>query len=336
MGFNDAVTHDPAPTTRSVGPGGATGALGPGERHDAAGDGDPEAALPRMTLAEHLDELRRRVGRSALAVVLGTLGAFVFNDALFHGALGPYREALAAAGATGQIAAISPLDGFIQPFKLAFIVAVVVTSPWVLWQMWGFIAAGLYAHERRAVRVFFPISLGLFLTGVATAFLVVLPVGLRFLIGFGQSHGISSNFAVGEYLSLCLSLLFGLGLAYQLPVVMVALQAMGLVGRDTLKHGWRVAVLLAFVIGMVLTPDPSPVSQCLMALPLVGLYFLGVWGGRFVGEGRLRFTVLRAWPLLLAVAGMVALFVFRHDLRDLVPVGGARAPAAAPDAPPPR
>lgn len=295
-------------------------------------DADPETHLPRMTLGEHLDELRRRVGRSVLAVVLGTIGAFCFNDLIFKEALAPYLEALATAGADGQLQSLSPLDGFVQPFKLAFIVAIVVSSPYVLWQMWGFIAAGLYAHEKKAVRVFFPVSLALFAAGVATAFLVVLPVGLRFLIGFGQSHGIASSFAVGEYLSLCLSLLFGLGIAYQLPIVMVFLQAMEIVDRGTLRKGWRLAVLTAFVLAMVLTPDPSPVSQTIMAGPLVGLYFLGVWAGRFVGEHRERFTLVRAWPLLVALLALVALFVYRRELRDLVPSGAtAKPPAAATD-----
>ena len=214
-------------------------------------DADPEATLPRMTLGEHLDELRRRVGRSVLAVVIATIAAFCFNDALWTQAVAPYNEAMAGAGASGSLQTLSPLDGFIQPFKLAFIVAIVVSSPYVLWQMWGFIAAGLYVHEKKAVRVFFPASLVLFAAGVATAFLVVLPVGLRFLIGFGQSHGMGSSFAVGEYLSLGLSLLFGLGIAYQLPIVMVFLQAMGIVERETLRKGWRVAVLTAFVLAMV-------------------------------------------------------------------------------------
>ena len=301
-------------------------------------DADPEATLPRMTLGEHLDELRRRVGRSVLAVVVATIGAFCFNDTLWSHAVAPYEEAMAGAGASGLLSSLAPLDGFIQPFKLAFIVAIVLASPYVLWQMWGVIAAGLYAHEKKAVRVFFPASLALFAAGVATAFLVVLPVGLRFLIGFGQSHGMASNFAVGEYLSLGLSLLFGLGIAYQLPIVMVFLQAMGIVERETLRKGWRVAVLTAFVLAMVLTPDPSPVSQTIMAGPLVGLYFLGVWAGRFVGEHRERFTAARAWPLLVAVVALVALFVYRRELRDLVPSGAAPAPQApalgAPPAPP--
>jgi sec-independent protein translocase protein TatC len=269
-------------------------------------DADPEATLPRMTLGEHLDELRRRVGRSVLAVVIATIAAVCFNDALWTQAVAPYNEAMAGAGASGSLQTLSPLDGFIQPFKLAFIVAIVVSSPYVLWQMWGFIAAGLYVHEKKAVRVFFPASLVLFAAGVATAFLVVLPVGLRFLIGFGQSHGWAAASRWGVP-SLGLSLLFGLGIAYQLPIVMVFLQAMGIVERETLRragasgpHGVRAR--------HGPHAGPSPVSQTIMAGPLVGLYFLGVWAGRLSASTA---SVLRPARVaaLVAVLALVALFV---------------------------
>jgi Sec-independent protein secretion pathway component TatC len=105
-----------------------------------------------------------------------------------------------------------------------------------------------------------------------------------------------------------------MGLAFQLPLLMLFLQATGLVPRRTFRRGWRVAVLVAFVIGMVLTADPTPTSQLLMALPLVGLYFLGVWGGRFVGREKVPFTVLAAWPLALGLAGLVALLVYAKDI----------------------
>jgi sec-independent protein translocase protein TatC len=284
-----------------------------------------------MTLSEHLEELRRRVGRSVAAVVLGTIIAFVFNSDIWRAALVPYLEA----GGKGGLRADSPLDGFVQPLKLSFIVAIVAMSPYVLWQMWGFIAAGLYDHERRAVRVFFPLSISLFAAGLATAFLVVLPIGMRFLIQAGASHSISDTFSVNAYLSLCLSLVFGMGLAFQLPLVMLFLQAVGIVARESLRKRWRVAVLVAFVVAMILTPDPSPVSQILMAAPLVALWFMGVWGGRFVGESREPFTVLKAWPLLILVALFLALFAYRRDLRDLASkINGQPACDAPADAAP--
>jgi sec-independent protein translocase protein TatC len=278
---------------------------------------DPEEDLPRMTLGEHLDELRTRLVRAAVALSVGVVVALVFYKPIFHVAVEPYREAMRELGSRGDLQALSPLDTFIEVMKLAFIVAAVATGPYILWQMWGFVAAGLYPHERRGVRVFFPVSLAFFALGVLTAFLVILPIGMRFLISFGQGLEIRNDFGVGPYLSLCLSLLFGMGLAFQLPLVLLFLQATGIVERETLARGWRLATLAAFVLAMILTPDPSPVSQILMATPLVALYGLGVYGGRFVGENRVRFRWWHAWPAIVLVGALVALFVFRRDLIGL-------------------
>jgi sec-independent protein translocase protein TatC len=198
--------------------------------------------------------------------------------------------------------------------KLSLLLGLVGTAPYWLSQMWGFVSAGLYPNERRVVRVFFPVSIVLFALGCAFAYLLVLPVGMRFLIAWNSNLDLQANFAIGLYLSMCLMLVAGMGIAFELPLLMLFLQATGIVERATFARSWRLAVLGAFVISMIVTPDPTPVSQCLMAVPLVGLYVLGVWGGRFVGEGRRRFTVWQSWPLVLAAAAMTAMLWFRHDL----------------------
>ena len=286
-----------------------------GEGGEPSDSPDPEDGLPRMTLSEHLDELRRRLIRSVLALVLGMLVAFLFYKRIFAFALAPYREAVGNLGAEGaHLVGLGPGETFLQIMKLCFIAGLVGTAPYVLTQMWGFVAAGLYPHERRAVRVFFPVSLVLFFLGCLCAYLVLLPIGLQFLIAFSKGLDVGSNFAVGQYLSLCIGLVFWMGVAFQLPLVMLFLQATGIVERSAFTKSWRLAVLGAFVLAMVFTADPSPVSQVLMATPLVGLYFLGVWGGRFVGEDRVPFTVWKAWPLALAVLVMVGIFWFRRDL----------------------
>jgi sec-independent protein translocase protein TatC len=267
-----------------------------------------------MTLAEHLDELRSRVLRSVLAVVLAMVVAFVWNGPIFEFAIRPYRDAAAALGTPSALQGINPAETFLQVMKLCFLAALVVTSPFVLWQMWGFVSAGLYPHERRGVRVYFPVSVALFLAGCVAAYRLLVPVAMRFLISFGESRGVRSDFGVGPYLSLCIALVLGMGIAFELPLVMLFLQGTGIVSRQAFRKGWRIAVLVAFVLGMVLTADPSPTSQVLMALPLVALYFLGVWGGKFVGEGRVPFRAVDAWPLVLAVAGFAALLVFSDEI----------------------
>jgi sec-independent protein translocase protein TatC len=269
-----------------------------------------DAGLARMTLGEHLDELRSRILRSVLAVGVAMVVAFVWNGPIFEFAITPYRDASAALGTPSTLQGINPAETFLQVMKLCFLAALVVTSPFVLWQMWGFVSAGLYPHERRGVRVYFPISVALFLAGCVAAYRLLVPVAMRFLISFGEARGVRSDFGVGPYLSLCIALVMGMGIAFELPLVMLFLQGTGIVERKTFRRGWRVAVLVAFVLGMVLTADPSPTSQVLMALPLVALYFLGVWGGKFVGRDRVPFRVVDAWPLVLAVGGFVALLVF--------------------------
>ena len=267
-----------------------------------------------MTLGEHLDELRRRVLRGAFALAAGIVVALVFHKELFAFIRRPYDEALASMHAVGQMQSIGPMDGFLSSMKLVFLGGLVGTAPFWLAQLWGFIAAGLYPTERRAVRVFFPMSVALFGLGCVFAYLIVLPIGLRFLMSWNAHMGVGANWSVGDYLSLCLALAFGLGLAFELPLLMLFVQATGIIERATLAKSWRLAVLSAFVIAMIITPDTSPVSMTLVATPLVALYFLGVYGGRFVGEERVPFRPWHAWPILLAAGALTALFWFRNDL----------------------
>jgi sec-independent protein translocase protein TatC len=269
-----------------------------------------------MTLSEHLDELRNRLLVSIAALFVCMVVAFVFWKPVWHFFLVPFQEAARLQGIEDpRLWSLDPGEGFLTVLKVCFLAGLVVASPVVLWQMWGFIAAGLYRHERRIVRTFFPISLGLFLTGVVLAYLVLIPFGLRFLIGWNLDMGVGSEFRIQTYVSTCLTMVFGMALLFELPLVMLFLQATDLVRRETFRKGWRVAVLLAFIVGMFLT-DPSPVTQVLMAVPVVGLYFLGVWGGRYVGPDRRQFRWWHAWPIALGIALVVFLLMYADAIND--------------------
>lgn len=291
---------------------------------------NPDDDLPRMTLPEHLDELRMRLLRCVVAIVLAMVGAFFFYKELMAFVTAPYYEAAALVGVEkARLIAVSPGEGFLQVLKLCFLTGVVAVSPLVLWQMWGFVAAGLYSHERRAVRLFFPVSVGLFALGIVAAYKLLIPFGMRFLIGWNEELNFASDFRVAEYLSTCLTMVFGMGFLFELPLVMLFLQASGIVERATFRKHWRWAVVFAFVVGMILT-DPSPVTQIAMAIPIIGLYVMGVWGGRFVGEGAERFRVWKAWPLLLFAGAFAAMLWFADDLNDMATrlFGVAERPAA--------
>ncbi len=272
--------------------------------------------MPRMTLGEHLDELRWRLLKCAIALIVCMGVAFFFYEEIKDFVFAPFHAAAKAQGLEdARLSAIGVGEGFLSIMKLCFLAGVVAASPVVIWQLWQFVAAGLYAHEKRIVRIFFPVGLGLFLLGLACAYLLLIPFGLSWLMGFNvHTLGVRTDFRIEDYVSFCLSLVFGMGLAFELPLVLLFLQGAGIVQRRTLVAYWRHAVVAAFLIGAVLTADPSPVTQVLMSIPLVGLYFLAIWGGQFVGEGGQTFRWWRAWPLYLGVAAFALLLIYSKQL----------------------
>lgn len=268
-----------------------------------------------MTLPEHLDELRRRLIISFLALMGAMVLAFIFWRPIWDFVKQPYMQAAIDLGiADPKLWSVDPGEGFVSILKLCFLVGFVAASPVILTQLWGFIAAGLYAHERKSVRTFFPVSLSLFALGVVVAYVVLIPFGIRFLISWNLGmEGVGTDFRIETYISLCMTMVFGMALLFQLPLVMLFLQATNMVHRRTFLKGWRIAVLLSFVVAMMIT-DPSPVTQVAMALPVVGLYFMGIWGGRFVGEDKEPFRWYHIWPLLLGAAAITLLLLFADDL----------------------
>ena len=294
---------------------------------------EPEDAVPRMTLSEHLDELRRRLVLSALALGAAMLLAFFFYDPLWHFAVQPYKDALKATGSPpSALQAIMPGEGFLQILRLCFLVGLVAAGPLVIWQMWGFIAAGLYQHEKSAVRTYFPISVLLFFMGMVAAYLLLIPFGLRFLISFDRQLDATTQYTITAYFDICVKMVLAMGFLFELPLVMLFFQAVGIVERATWIKGWKLAVVFAFIVGMLLT-DPSPVTQIMMAMPVVGLYFLGIWGGRFVGENKEPFTIWKAWPLVVAVAVYALLIVERDRINDWSSRVFGGAPEEAPAEP---
>jgi len=177
--------------------------------------------------------------------------------------------------------ALSAHEAFTVFIKAALVVGIVVASPWVFYQIWAFVAAGLYPREKRYIHVFLPISLGLFLTGASTAFFFVMEPVLKFLFSFNEWLGITPDLRISEWISFVLMLPLGFGISFQLPLVMLFLQRIGIFSVESYLGKWRVAILVIFVASMLLTPA-DPWSMLLMAIPLTGLYFLGILFCRFM------------------------------------------------------
>jgi len=166
-------------------------------------------------------------------------------------------------------------EAFAVYIKAALLVGLVLASPWVFYQVWSFVAAGLYPHEKKHIHVFLPISLGLFIAGAATVFLFVFAPVLNFLFMFNEMLGIDPDPRISYWLSFVLMLPLGFGISFQLPLVMLFLERIGIFTVETYLGSWRVAVLVIFVIAMFLTPA-DPTSMVLMAGPLTILYFGGI------------------------------------------------------------
>lgn len=166
-------------------------------------------------------------------------------------------------------------EAFMIWVKASLVVGVLISSPWVLWQIWSFVAAGLYPQEKHYAYVFLPISLVLFLSGAALAFFVVFRFVLNFLFMFNESLGIEPDLRISEWMSFVIMLPLGFGIAFQLPLVMLFLERIGIFTVKTYLEKWRVAILVICVVSMFLTPS-DPQSMIAMAIPLIVLYFGGI------------------------------------------------------------
>lgn len=174
-----------------------------------------------------------------------------------------------------EVRSLNAQEAFMIWMKAGFISGIVVASPWIFWQVWNFVAAGLYPHEKNYVYMYLPFSMLLFLAGGGMAFFFVFEPVLNFLFSFNKVLNIDPDPRISEWLGFVLILPLGFGVSFQLPLVMLFINRLGLVSLKTYIDKWRVAILAIFVISAVLTPA-DPISIFLMAVPLTLLYFLGL------------------------------------------------------------
>ncbi len=187
--------------------------------------------------------------------------------------------------ARARMTTLSPHEAFMIWMKAGFVAGLILASPYIFFQVWVFVAAGLYPHEQRYVYVFLPFSLALFLAGAALAFFFVFGPVLNFLFSFSRSMGIDPDLRISEVISFVLFLPIGFGVAFQLPLVMLLLNRIGILSVEAYLSKWRIAILGIFVLSMLLTPA-DPISMLLMACPLTLLYFLGVGLCHWMPRGR--------------------------------------------------
>jgi sec-independent protein translocase protein TatC len=239
----------------------------------------------KMTFLEHLEELRQRLVRCCIYLAAGFAACWGFREQIFHFLTEPMRRG----GYRDQFIFTSPAEALMLYMKMAFFVGIFVASPFVLWEIWAFISPGLYRHEKAWAIPFIGMGSFFFTAGALFGHYFLFPVTFHFLGSFG---GPDMRFLpkIDEYWSFYSWFLLGLGLVFQIPVIIFVLARIGLVTPRFLLRGWKFAVLGSFIISAFVTPTPDVVNQTALALPMIGLYSLGVLVAWLFGKKRQRET----------------------------------------------
>lgn len=230
------------------------------------------------------DQLRVKVQKSELYKVLGqsTPSETTPADSVSLVISAPeFSQLRKVVEDTNKLTTLKMEEGFMSYMKVCFFAGLLLASPWVFYQLWLFIAAGLYPHERKYVHVYLPMSIVLFVLGALSGYFYAFPLMLDFLIGFNEWLGIGFTPRLSEYISMAMLMPLMFGVSFQLPMVMVFLERIGVCSVDTYKKNWRIAVLVISIASMVLTTSPDPWSMMLMMVPLLLLYVFGIFLCRF-------------------------------------------------------
>jgi len=227
------------------------------------------AELPGMSLMEHLEELRRRIVHSAAYLAAGFLVAYIFHERLYGYVQAPLDRLHIKLNYTHPM---DPLNLYLQ---VSLIGGAILASPFILYQVWLFIAPGLYQKERRFVIPFMGATVGLFLIGAAFGYFFVLPGALKILIlDFGKKF--NPIVTIEEYTGFFLSIILGLGISFELPVLIFFLALFGIVSPKFLWKNIRYAVLVVFIVAAFICPSPDPWTMCIYAIPMLTLYMIGI------------------------------------------------------------
>ena len=248
----------------------------------SASPSEPEP-LPEGTLISHLLELRDRLLRAVIAICIAFVPLAFFQNETFTFVARPLIDKLPEGTSLIATSVVAP---FMAPLKLSLIGALFIAMPYVLYQIWAFVAPGLYKHEKRFALPLLTSSIVLFYTGVAFAYFVVFPLMFKFLAST-TPVGVKMMTDISSYLDFVLLLFFAFGIAFEVPVATVLLVATGLVKVETLKANRGYVVLGIFIVAAFLTP-PDAVSQCFMAVPMYVLYEFGIVFARLLVKDKLK------------------------------------------------
>lgn len=235
-----------------------------------------------MSFWDHLEELRWRIIKSIVAVLIGGIASLVFSDAILEFLLAPAR----ALGASVRLVNLTPLSMVMVRLYIALVAGLVVGLPVTVYQVWRFISPGLYRHERKAVPWVLLSTITLFSLG---AFLAhsMMPYLFRVLVEAGY-QGVENTWNIREYMGFVLGFMAAFGVVFQLPVIVYILSVIGVVSPPVLRRFRRWAIVIVFIVAAVLTPSPDPFSQIAMAIPLLILFELSIVVSAMVWRGKIK------------------------------------------------
>jgi sec-independent protein translocase protein TatC len=291
----------------------------PTDEEDEEGD-EEEKGMLRMSFMEHLEELRSRLLRAIIGLVVAFVLSIGFCKDLWNVVSAPAVDALKHLGFPAYLAQISPMEQFnVIYLKLPLLVSVFVGSPWILYQVWGFISPGLYKREKKWAVPFILCTAGLFIAGGCFAYFVAFRYGLEFLLGIGRDVHVQPFVSINEYFNLFVNVTLGIGLVFEMPVIIFFLTLLRLASpRFLLRHS-RYAILGITIIAAIVTPTPDAFNMMLFAVPMVLLYFVGLFASYLLvlrREGKKfpwgKIAIGIAILLLLAAGLVVVLVHYNH------------------------
>lgn len=224
-----------------------------------------------MTFLDHLEELRRRLIRVVIALVLGAIGGYLVSDPMLRVITVP----------VGKLYFFSPPEAFLVRLKISLVASLLIFLPYLLLELWWFVKPGLTKEERKTGFPLLIVSVLLFYLGFAFALMVVIPVGVKVLIAFGGST-MESLFNASGYVNFVLILILVFGVLFQFPILILFLTKIGLIEPESLRKRRREVIVGAFVVAAIVTPSVDFVTQTLLAVPLIILFELGLFATRFV------------------------------------------------------
>src|SRR5438132_6375256 len=236
----------------------------------------------------HLEELRRRIIFSVVGVLVGFLSCWSFADRIFGLMQHTIIHALRHHGLSGGLVYLNPTEPFNLYLEVGLVAGLFAASPFVFYQVWLFIAPGLYRNEQRYVLPFLVSTAGLFIAGGFFGYKLVYPASLDFLIGYGQRF--QPMITIGEYTKLFLTIIVGLGLIFEMPILVFFLACMRMVTARWMWRNLRYSILAIFIVAAIVTPTTDILNMCLFATPMVALYAIGIGVAWLVNPGHRHTT----------------------------------------------